>query len=184
MYLMQMGEIPLLSRAQEIACAKRIEATRTRFRHSMLASDFMLRGAVTLLEKVRDSELRLDRTIEVSVTNTAEKKKILPPHRAEPGHADSSAQTEPARLSHRHQPAASRRPLATSAWRRLVRRRNKAVRLVEELNLRAQRLQPLWDKLIEISQRMQFAPRANRRDSRPSRHRPIASRNCGTSCTT
>ena len=43
MYLMQMGEIPLLSRGQEIACAKQIEATRTRFRRRMLASDFMLR---------------------------------------------------------------------------------------------------------------------------------------------
>ena len=37
----------------------------------------MLHGAVDLLEKVADGELRLDRTIEVSVTNTAEKKRIL-----------------------------------------------------------------------------------------------------------
>ena len=37
----------------------------------------------------------------------------------------------------------------------LVRRRNKAVRLVEEFNLRTERLQPLWDKLVEISDRMQ-----------------------------
>ena len=42
------------------------------------------------------------------------------------------------------------------AWRRLVRRRNRAVRLVEELNLRTQRLQPLLEKLDEISQRMQL----------------------------
>jgi RND family efflux transporter MFP subunit len=43
----------------------------------MLASDFVLHGALNLLEKVRDGQLRLDRTIEVSVTNTAEKKRIL-----------------------------------------------------------------------------------------------------------
>ena len=36
----------------------------------------------------------------------------------------------------------------------MVVRRNKAVRLVEELNLRTNRLQPLFDKLIEISDRM------------------------------
>ena len=41
-----------------------------------------------------------------------------------------------------------------AAWRRLVRRRNKAVRLVEEMNLRTSRLQPLLEKLAEISQRM------------------------------
>ncbi len=39
------------------------------------------------------------------------------------------------------------------AWQRLVRRRNKAVRLVEELDLRTQRLQPLLDKLGEIARR-------------------------------
>ena len=39
----------------------------------MLATDYVLQGAVTALEKVRDGQLRLDRTIEVSVTNTAEK---------------------------------------------------------------------------------------------------------------
>jgi len=40
------------------------------------------------------------------------------------------------------------------AWRRLVSRRCKAVRLVEELGLRTQRLQPLLDDLREISRRM------------------------------
>jgi RNA polymerase primary sigma factor len=44
--------------------------------------------------------------------------------------------------------------LRRDAWRRLVRRRHKAVRLIEELNLRTQRLQPLLDKLESISLRM------------------------------
>src|SRR5256885_2934702 len=43
----------------------------------MLATDYVLQGAVEALEKVRDGQLRLDRTIEVSVTNTTEKKRIL-----------------------------------------------------------------------------------------------------------
>ncbi len=77
MYLMQMGEIPLFIACEEVDSAKRIEFTRRRFRHSMLASDYVLQGAVALLEKVRDGKLRLDRTIEVSVTNTAGKKKIM-----------------------------------------------------------------------------------------------------------
>ena len=76
-YLTQMGEIPLLTREQEVSSAKQIEFTRTRFRDSMLASDFVLQGAVTLLKKVRDGELRLDRTVEVSVSDAAEKKRII-----------------------------------------------------------------------------------------------------------
>jgi len=71
MYLMQMGEIPLLTRQQEVSAARNIEATRTDYRQWMLASDFVLQGATKLLEQVRDSKLRLDRTIEVSVTNAS-----------------------------------------------------------------------------------------------------------------
>ena len=43
----------------------------------MLANDYVLQGAVTLLKKVRNGELRLDRTVEVSVTDATEKKQIL-----------------------------------------------------------------------------------------------------------
>jgi RNA polymerase primary sigma factor len=41
-----------------------------------------------------------------------------------------------------------------AAWQRLVKRRNRGVRLVEELNLRTQRLVPLLQKVREISARM------------------------------
>ena len=75
-------------------------------------------------------------------------------------------------------------PQRHAAWRRLVRRRSKAVRLVEELNLRTQRLQPLVEKLNEISQRMDVAPRADRRTAEPTAHRPIGFRSCATNCTT
>ncbi len=151
-YLMQMGENPLLSRAEEVSSAKEIERTRLRFRHSLLASDYVLHGAVGLLKKVREGKLRLDRTIEVSVTNIAEKKNLL--RRLEPNlktleellrqnrldFAIAISKTQPSDLRH-------------EAWRRLVRRRNKAIRLIEELNLRTNRLQPLLDKIEEIRDR-------------------------------
>ena len=153
MYLMQMGEIPLLTRPQELTAARAIERTRTRFRHNMLASDFVLQGAVSLLEKVRDGSLRLDRTIEVSVTNTVEKKRIL--RRLNPNLATLSKLLRENQRDFRF--AISKRNAPEKrheAWRRLVRRRNRAVRLVEELNLRTQRLQPLLEKLAEIAHRM------------------------------
>ena len=77
MYLMQMGEIPMLTRDMEVTSAKKIESTRTHFRRTLLCNDFMLHGAAELLQKVADGNLRLDRTIEISVTNTAEKKRVL-----------------------------------------------------------------------------------------------------------
>lgn len=154
MYLMQMGQIPLLTRAEEIAAAKEIESTRQRYRHSMLATDYVLEGAVNALEKVRDGELRLDRTIEVSVTNTTEKKNIM--RRLQPNlktlrHLLRENRKDYYLAISRSAPVSERR----KAWRQLVIRRNKAVRLVEELNLRTNRLQPIFEKLHEISQRMQ-----------------------------
>ncbi len=152
MYLMQMGEIPLLSRPEEIAAAKQIERTRLHFRHSLLASDYLLQGAVALLRKVRDGKLRLDRTIEVSVTNTTEKKNLL--RRLTPNLQTLEELLRQNRgdfaiAISRSQPDAARH----AAWRRLVRRRNKAIRLIEELHLRTTRLQPLLDKMHEIRDR-------------------------------
>jgi RNA polymerase primary sigma factor len=154
MYLMQMGQIPLLTRGQEIASAKAIELARFYYRHSMLATDYVLHGAVEALEKVRDGELRLDRTIEVSVTNTAEKKRIikrLGPNLLTLNHLLRQNRRDFRIAVDRRRTKEERR----SAWKRLVIRRNKAVRLVEELNLRNNRLQPLFEKLVEISERMQ-----------------------------
>ena len=122
------------------------------FRHSMLASDYLLQGAVALLKKVRDGKLRLDRTIEVSVTNTAEKKNLL--KRLTPN-LKTLVQLLRQNRKDFYLAIDKRQPmeLRRAAWRRLVRRRNKAVRLIEDLNLRTNRLQPLLDKMTEIRQR-------------------------------
>ena len=154
MYLMQMGQIPLLSRPEEIAAAKEIERARFHYRHCMLATDYVLEGAVEALEKVRDGELRLDRTIEVSVTNTTEKKNIMRrigPNLKTLRHLLAQNRGDYAMAINKR----NSRKIRHEAWKRLVIRRNKAVRLIEELNLRTNRLQPLFDKLCEISTRMQ-----------------------------
>ena len=77
MYLMQMSEIPLLTRPEEIAAAERIEAARRRFRRAMLANSYSLAAAVAQFEKVRCGALRPERLIEVSVSDQAAKGRIL-----------------------------------------------------------------------------------------------------------
>ncbi|MCP5024004.1 MAG: RNA polymerase sigma factor RpoD [bacterium] len=66
MYLTQMGEIPLLTRPQEIFLAKSIEITRKRFRKKCIASTVSMDNALDILLLVRDGKLAFDRTLKVN----------------------------------------------------------------------------------------------------------------------
>src|SRR6185369_8684213 len=77
LYLAQMSSIPLLTRAEEISLAKKIEVTRKRFRRALLACDFALRATVETLKQVHRGELPFDRTIKVSLTEQLTKDQIL-----------------------------------------------------------------------------------------------------------
>lgn len=154
MYLMQMGRIPLLTRDEEVDAATKIDKARFEFRNTMLATDFMLKGAYDSLLKVSLKQLRLDRTIEVSVTNKAEKERIM-------------KRIVPNLKTLKHLLVANKQDFVTAisktetdkvrkeAWERLTRRRNKCVLLVEELNLRYGKLQPIFNQLQQINTRMQ-----------------------------
>ena len=153
MYLMQMGEIPLLSREEELAYAKEIEATRYHYRNNMLATNYMLQAAVSMLDKVLHGKLRLDRTIEVSVTNASGKEAVL--KRLGP---NLDTIRELLKLNRRDFSEAiykkNSKKKRHEAWRRMVVRRNKAVRLIEEMNLRTNKLQPAFKELCKIQKRM------------------------------
>jgi len=153
MYLMQMGRIPLLTRDEEVDAATKIDKARFEFRNKMLATDFMLKGAYDSLLKVSLKQLRLDRTIEVSVTNKLEKERIM-------------LRLVPNLKTLKHLLIANKKDFVTAisktstakvrkeAWERLTRRRNKCVLLVEELNLRYSKLQPIYNQLQQINTRM------------------------------
>jgi RNA polymerase primary sigma factor len=152
-YLMQMGEMPLLSRDEEVKAAQRIEKARRIYRYGMLANDFVLAGAVKLLEDVRDGRLRLDRTIEVSVTNLSKKKRIvqlLSPNLETLHHLLEKNQEDFLIVVSKRQLDADRH----DAWQRIIRRRTKATRLIEEFGLRTNRLRPILEKVRQISFRM------------------------------
>jgi RNA polymerase primary sigma factor len=81
MYLTQMGEIPLLTREEEINLARKIELTRLAFRRKVLESDYCSRSAEEILQQVHDGTLPFDRTMKMSSTENlvrAVVKKRLP----------------------------------------------------------------------------------------------------------
>ncbi len=153
MYLTQMGEIPLLTRDQEIELAKRIEITRKRFRRKVLECDYALRLVVDVLKKVNSGELPFDRTVKVSVTENLEKDQILkrmPHNLATLDHLMDCNQ----HAFRAYVRARNDRPTRRELRRELCLRRFKAVTLVEELSIRTQKVQPLMKRLEQVSGRM------------------------------
>ncbi|MFV0445090.1 MAG: sigma-70 family RNA polymerase sigma factor [Planctomycetaceae bacterium] len=153
MYLSQMGNIPLLSREDEIFLAKQIEITRKRFRRSMMESDFALGIAIDILEKVHTGELPFERTLRTSDTENTKKEQIL-------GRMPTNLPTL------RHLMAENRKDweLVESpstgkkerdqARQRMVIRRRKMCTLAEELSVRTHRLQPVYKRMQQVADRM------------------------------
>ena len=153
MYLTQMGEIPLLTRDQEIALATKIESTRKSFRRTVLECDYALRSVVEVLKKVNSGELPFDRTVKVSVTENLEKDQILgrmPRNLETLTHLMECNERDFRTILRARGDAETRRPVRED----LAIRRRKAVKLVEELSIRTQKVQPLMKRLEQIAARM------------------------------
>ncbi|HIK92307.1 MAG TPA: RNA polymerase sigma factor RpoD [Planctomycetes bacterium] len=153
MYLTQMGEIPLLTREEEIFLAKQIEVTRRRFRRALLSCDFAMNFAFETLSQVNRSELPFDRTIKVSMTESLEKEQIL-------GRMPHNLSTVASIRERDLTDFAMARSLGLDSEqgleirRQIDERRRRSLTLLEEMSLRTQRLQPCMKRLEQISARM------------------------------
>ena len=146
MYLTQMGEIPLLTRAQEIFLARQIEKTRAQFRAKLLECEYVAQLSFRVLFRVHRGELPFDRTVQVSVTDRLEKDQILGslPHNLKTLDVLLKQNKSDYRIAlSKKRRMAERR----EAWARLGRRRKRVVRLIEELGLRTQRVEGMIPQL-------------------------------------
>jgi len=154
MYLSQMGNIPLLSREDEIFLAKEIEITRKRFRRGMMESDFSLDIAIDILEKVHVGELPFERTLRTSDTEGTKKEQILGrmPVNLPTIRLLRDAQLEDWETVNGPGHTKKQRE---DAKERMAIRRKKLCTLTEELSVRTHRLQPVYKRMQQVAHRMQ-----------------------------
>jgi len=157
MYLTQMGEIPLLNREDEISLARKIELSRMAFRRKMLESDYCARGAVEILQQVREGSLSFDRTMKISTAENLVRsviRKRMPRNIETAGKLLDMNQGLFNNYLKLHQAGDNGEKRKTLIQARIGRNRRKVATLLEELSLRTSRIQPMKDKLHGITQKM------------------------------
>jgi len=153
MYLTQMGEIPLLSREDELRLAKRIEITRKRFRTKVLESPLAVVEAIQILDDVKNGELAFDRTLKADSAIDVSKSDVLD---RLPQVIDRLRQL----IFDSHECADRQRaPHLTGKQRGRLRRRlrdnqRRCVVMLEEMNIQSKKIKPMMEKLESLSRRL------------------------------
>ena len=152
-YLMQMGDVPMLTRDEELEAASKIERSRRLYRGAVLSLDCVIRDCVRLLEKVRAGRARLDRVIDVAVSDIPRKRRLqslIPPAIATLRKILARNRSDFALLCS----CELSRPERAALRRQTQRRRARAARILNELDLRAQSIQPFLERLIRRQEKI------------------------------
>ena len=153
MYLSQMGVIPLLSRDEEIALAKKIEMTRKSFHRKILKSDFSQEICLKIIEDITNGKLPFKRTLAINIEFDIQKEKLL---KQFPTHT-KALRTLLKRNKEDYNHLKLKRTSVKDRHRLLKNIRNrqrKGSAIIEGLSIRTKKLQPIMKRLQETSSGM------------------------------
>ncbi len=149
MYLTQMGEIPLLSREEEISHAKRIEISRKRFRRQIMKFLPCIRECTRTMIEVREHEVPFDRTLDVSAVEDVEKDALtarLPQNIETVSKLIEYTEKEWSKWGEKKKTDENKK---VSTLRKIDTHLRKMQILLEELGLRMRKIQPFMQRLEE-----------------------------------
>ncbi len=149
LYLKQMGAIPLLTRAKELALAERLERARTRYRRAVLFNWFTLQRVAELFRRVHEDGIPIDPVIEVVTSWGRSKDEIV---RRLPNHLRNLRKLLDASGSEFRQWQRTRTAVGQDRLGHVLRRHlRQAIRLVEELSPRTEFLDTLVQDLDALA---------------------------------
>ncbi len=174
MYLTQMGEIPLLTRAEELLLAKKIEISRQRYQRQVFGSGLAQGSTVKVIEDVLRGDIALDKAV-----------KVTPSGNEEMGKEDvyELIKTNLATLARLHEETTKgfakclddglSAPYRKRVYTKVESRTNKGAVLIQELNLKKtivnqlrQELAGIYRKITSIHLELEKIEQARRRGKR------------------
>jgi len=174
MYLTQMGEIPLLTRAEELLLAKKIEISRQRYQKQLFGSGLAQGIVIKVLEDVLKGDIALDKTVKVTPSGNEDfgkedvfkliKGNLETLSRLHKESSKNFAKNLDPSLSPKYR---------EKLWQNVRTRNNKGAVLIAELNLKKpivnqlrQELSTLYRKMESIHQEIEKIDLARKRGKR------------------
>ncbi len=165
MYLTQMGEIPLLTRDEEISLSKKIEITRKRYRHRVLESGIGIAAAIRILQEVARGDLAFDRTLRIGTADPVGKddlQKRMPVNLRTLEKLVTEMRVDMERYVRRAKEAKQLRALIEKPRTEkgvyvpsLQSRRLKALYLLEEVAIQTKKIRPIHEECYEIAEEIE-----------------------------
>lgn len=135
LYMLQMARTPLLTRERELELAQRIHLARQSVRRNMLRIEFVMQSVVEDLSLVADGRARADRVLEFDLKDHRAKRRALAQLASNLPTLIAILDRQANDFATAIRPSTSPRR-RTKTYARFIRRRERGIRLVEELSLK------------------------------------------------